>query len=101
MLSSKALVSAITYLLSLVAQRVMISQFPLNNQSASAHNLAVSVQDDQDMVPARARLHLIESVLKLIFRDLSHMRQDSQHIQEAMVEIASLERSDRVALRER
>jgi len=40
----------------------------------------ISVQDDEDMVPARARLHLVEAFLEVSLAHFADGGQHSEHI---------------------
>lgn len=73
------------------------SQFSLHNQCSCADNLLVPVQDDQYVVSSGAGLHLIEPLFKLLFLDVAHVGQDSEDVEEAIFEIAAVQRADGVA----
>ena len=64
-------------------------QFPLDYQCSCAHYFTLAVQNDQHMVATCASPHLIESCLELFLGYISNMRQDSQDIEEAVVEVGS------------
>jgi len=92
------------------------SQLPLHNQRSRPHNLLLRIQYHQNVISTsigsrrtchcralhitRTTLHFIESLLKLLLSDVSHLRQNSEHIEEALFEVGSFERADGVVFGE-
>ena len=73
-------------------------QLPLYYQCSRTHDLSLSVQDNQNMIAARTRLHLIKSGLKLLPRNIAHMCQDSEDVEEAVIVVVPLQWAHAVAL---
>jgi len=76
-------------------------QLALYDKRAGAHDLPLTIQDDENVVSARCSLHLVETSLELLLADIADVRQHPQHLQEAIVVVASLQRPHCVAIRQR
>nr|POE79468.1 hypothetical protein CFP56_07533 [Quercus suber] len=71
-------------------------QFSLDDQRARAHDLALAVEDHEDVVSTaaaaiRAAAHLVEAGLELVRRDVTDVGEDAQDVEEAGGEVGALQ----------
>jgi len=83
------------------------AQFPLHQHRSRPDDPALppglrpaAVQDAEQVVFVVALAHPVVALVPLFFRDVADRRQHAQHVQEAVVVVASEERSDRVVFRQ-
>lgn len=78
----------------------MILQFPFNNQASNSNDSSLSIHNANDEVLLVTLRHPVVTFQPSLLRDVSNLSEDTKNIQESLLVIGTLKRTNRVTLRE-